>query len=96
MKTKGSTIARTIVLAIVIINAVLKVLGISPIEIDESQVYEALTAVSVIVVPIWTWWKNNSFTVEAKKADEILHIMREEGLPAVEELMQLTGVGSVK
>jgi SPP1 family holin len=89
MKTRTDTIARTIILALVLINAVLKMLGMTPIELDDNVIYEAVTVISMIVVPIWTWWKNNSFTIEAKKADEILKIMREEGIPAVEQLLDM-------
>lgn len=89
MKTRTDTIARTIILAIVLINAVLRIVGISPIELDENNIYTAVTAISMVVVPIWTWWKNNSFTIEAKKADEILKIMREDGIPAVEQLLDM-------
>ena len=89
MKTRTDTIARTIILALVLINAALKMLGMTPIELDDNVIYEAVTVISMIVVPIWTWWKNNSFTIEAKKADEILKIMREEGIPAVEQLLDM-------
>jgi len=89
MKVKTDTIARTIILGLVIINAVLKIMGIAPIEIQESYIYDLVTAVTVVVVPIWTWWKNNSFTIGAIKADEILEIIREEGIPAVEQLIDM-------
>ena len=61
MNVKPDTIARTIILGLVLVNAVLKILGIAPIEIEESSIYDLVTAITIVVVPIWTWWKNNSF-----------------------------------
>lgn len=86
MKTRIDTIARTIVLVIVLINMVLDIFGIAPIEIREDIVYQAVSAIAMIVAAIWAWWKNNSFTKEAKTADEILRLMRVEGIPAMEQL----------
>ena len=34
--------------------------------------YVITTILSTIIVPIWTWWKNNSITKHARKADEYL------------------------
>ena len=93
MKTKTTTIARTIILFLVIVNIVLNILGITPIEFDENQIYELVTVVTAVVVPIWAWWKNNSFTIEAKKADEILELLRTEGIPAIDELLQIICIG---
>ena len=89
MKTKPETIARTIVLVIALINMILNIFGIAPIEIREDMIYHAVTALFVIGAAIWTWWKNNSFTKEAKTADEILRLMREDGIPAMEQLYAL-------
>lgn len=89
MKTKTETIARTIALAIVLINAVFKIIGFTPIDLDENVIYEAVTAISMVIVPIWAWWKNNSFTIEAKAADEVLELLRTEGIPAVEQIYDI-------
>ena len=74
---KKSTIVRTILLLIVLINLVLKAFGIDLIPIDESKIYtivELLIEVAVIVV---AFWKNNSFSEKAIKADEFLQSLRE-------------------
>jgi SPP1 family holin len=74
---KKSTIVRVIMLAIVLVNLVLKAFGIDLIPIDESviaSIVEMLIEVAVIVV---AFWKNNSFTPKAIKADEFLQQLRE-------------------
>lgn len=74
---KKTTIVRTIALLIVLVNLVLKAFGVDVIPIDESKIYtivELLIEVAVIVV---AFWKNNSFTPKAIKADEFLQQLRE-------------------
>ena len=63
---------RTIMLAITLLNDLLIFYGKSPLNIDENTVYQIVTVLSTIIVPVWTWWKNNSITKHAKKADEYL------------------------
>lgn len=77
MKIKKSTIVRTILLLIVLVNLVLKAFGVNLIPIDENMIYnivELLIEVAVIVV---AFWKNNSFSPKAIKADEYLRNLRE-------------------
>ena len=74
---KKSTIVRAIMLLIVLINLVLKAFGIDVISVEESliaSIVEMLIEVAVIVV---AFWKNNSFTPKAIKADEFLQQLRE-------------------
>lgn len=92
MKTKPETIARTIILALALINATLNIFGIAPIEIQEDVIYQAVTAIAMIAAAVWAWWKNNSFSPEAKHADEILRIIREKGIPALEEIYAIFAI----
>ena len=66
------TVVRTIMLVITLLNDLLIFYDKSPLNIDENTVYQIITILSTIIVPIWTWWKNNSITKHAKKADEYL------------------------
>lgn len=70
MKVETSTIIRTIVLIIALINQILSVTGHSPLPITDDQVNELVTLAITVCVSIWTWWKNNSFTQSALMADE--------------------------
>lgn len=76
MKISKSTIVRTILVAIVIINFVLEKLGVDLIPVDESKIamiVETLIELAVIVVG---FWKNNSFSEAAIKADEFMKELR--------------------
>jgi SPP1 family holin len=69
---RPDTIARTIVLAIALVNAALALMGLPALAIEEPLVYEVISGVFVISAAVWAWWKNNSFTKEAQAADEVM------------------------
>jgi len=73
---KKATIVRTVLLLIVIINMILKASGKQIINVDESQVYEVVELLISLAIIIVSWWKNNSFTENAQKADEYLAELR--------------------
>lgn len=77
MKIKTETIIRTIVLALALINQVLAIYGKERIPITEDEVYQLLTLVFTIGSSLWAWWKNNSFTQPAIKADEYMEQLRQ-------------------
>ena len=67
---------RLVVLVILLINQTLMVLGWSPLPFSEEQIYEGVSSVALVVTAIYTWWKNNSVTKEAEKADEYLRQLK--------------------
>lgn len=67
------TIARTIVLAVALVNQVLTILGLNPLPFSDNQIYEAITAVFTVIASVIAWWKNNSFTQAALKGDEVMN-----------------------
>jgi SPP1 family holin len=80
-KIKPETILRTIVLIIALINQALAIFGREALPITEDEVYEVyrvITYIITLVVSMWAWWKNNSFTLPAIKADEYLEQLRKE------------------
>lgn len=79
MKVKTETIIRTICLILALINQVLIAFGKQPLPIADEQVYTIVSTLVTVGVGLWTWWKNNSFTPEAIKADEYLAKLREGG-----------------
>lgn len=79
MKVKTETIIRTVVLIVALINQGLTVIGWNLIPITDDQIAEVITLVFTIGASLWAWWKNNSFTYEARKADELLDSMRKKG-----------------
>lgn len=76
MEIKASTIARTAVLALALANQVLSVAGRSPLPIDSATLEPWVTTGLTTAAALWAWWKNNSFTPEAIRADELLKEMR--------------------
>lgn len=78
MKISKGTIVRTILLLIAIINMGLQHFGIDVIKVDEegiASIVEYIIETAIIVVG---FWKNNSYTENAIKADEILKRMKED------------------
>lgn len=72
MTIKTDTIIRTLVLIVALINQALTVTGKSILPITDDQISEIVTLVITIGASLWAWWKNNSFTKPAIKADEVL------------------------
>ena len=76
MKVKTETIIRTIVLILALANQVLAIYGKDKIPVTEDEVYQLVTLIVTIGSAIWAWWKNNSFTQPAIKADEYKEQLR--------------------
>lgn len=77
MKIKPATIARTAVLALALANQILSVAGLSPLPIDSATLEPWVTTGLTTAAALWAWWKNNSYTPEAIRADELMKEMRE-------------------
>lgn len=73
---KIGTIVRLIVMILSMVNMLLTVNGKNPLPWSEDEMYIGLSQVAAILTTVWTWWKNNSFTKEAIKADEYLEDLR--------------------
>lgn len=72
MKIKTETIIRTVILVVALINQGLTVAGMSLLPITDDQITECITLLITIGASLWAWWKNNSFTDKAIKADQLL------------------------
>jgi len=68
-KVKPATVARTVVLALALVNQLLSASGKSPLPIDSASVEQWVTAGLTTAAAIWAWWENNSFSQEAMQAD---------------------------
>lgn len=77
MKVKSETIARTICLIITLINQALAIAGKEKIPITENQIYQTVSLIATVGISLWNWWKNNSFTPAAIKADEFMKKLKE-------------------
>lgn len=82
MNFKGVSVqtwARTIVLILALISQLCVILGKSSKAIDVDQWQEYATYILTVIGSIWSWWKNNSFTADAQKADKYLKGESENG-----------------
>lgn len=76
-KISKGTIVRTIMIAIVVINMILKKFGISPLNTDQNTVASIVEMVIEVGAIVCAWWYNNSFSLAAKKADRFFQAVKE-------------------
>ena len=69
----AQTWVRTVVLILALINQALVVFGITKSEIEIETWTQYVSYAFTVITAVWTWWKNNSFTLKAQEADNILH-----------------------
>ena len=74
---KADTIARTIVLALALINQVLAIVGKDALPFTEDSVYQISRLIATLITSGIAWWKNNSFTQAAIEADELKEKLKE-------------------
>ena len=78
MKISKGTLIRTIILALALVNQVLAMLGLSPLNIADDDISTVISTAWTIIAAAAAWWKNNSFTKEAIGADAYLDGLRRE------------------
>lgn len=71
MTVKKDTIIRTIVLILALVNQILTSTGHSVIPVDSEELAEVIAWIITAIASLCAWWKNNSFTKNAIKCDEI-------------------------
>ena len=76
MKISKGTLIRTIILALALINQVLAMLGLSPLNIADDDISTVISTAWTIVAAAVAWWKNNSFTDAAIRADKFMHDLK--------------------
>lgn len=79
MNITSGTIARTIILVLALLNQILTAMGHSVINISDESINTLISTGFTIVTAIVAWWKNNSFTQSALKADEVMREGKENG-----------------
>lgn len=71
-KVEKGTVIRTIVNIVAMVNLGLTLAGKNPIPYSETEIYTGLSVAAEVCTNLWTWWKNNSFTKAAIRADGLL------------------------
>ena len=75
---KTETIIRTVLLVIALGNQILAALGKSPIPVDDKAVTDLISTAATVIMSLWSWWKNNSFTQAAIEADDYMRELKSE------------------
>ena len=73
---KKETIIRTIVLVVALVNQALTIVGKSPLPFEAEEITEGLSYLFTVVAALWSWWKNNSFTSAAIRADNVMDALK--------------------
>ncbi len=73
---KKDTIARTVVLALALMNQILAVTGRETLPFAQEDIYQLISLVCTLVTSCLAWWKNNSFTKPAIASDLYLNLFR--------------------
>lgn len=76
-KITAGTIARTIILAVALLNQIMTAAGKSALPIEDETVTQLVTNIFTIAAAVAAWWKNNSFTKAALMADSDLKVYKE-------------------
>lgn len=72
----AGTIIRTVLMVVALINLFLQMLGKNVIPFTNDEIASAITYVYTAVVTIAVWWKNNSFTKNARVCDAVLSVLK--------------------
>lgn len=72
------TAIRTAVLFVTMVNHLLSMSGKPLIPIEDVQLERLISSAAVIIAAIVAWWKNNSFSQPALKADQYLKNIRKD------------------
>lgn len=77
MKVSKGTIIRTSILVLALVNTSLQLMGWDVLPFGEEQLESAITIILNTGASLTVWWKNNSFSDEAIKADKVMKEKKE-------------------
>ena len=69
-RISAGTMARTVILALALINQILTAAGKPIINISDDNINMLISSGFTVITAIIAWWKNNSFTKKAIDADK--------------------------
>ena len=79
MNISVGTIARTACLVLALTNQILSAAGKPVLPIQDDQLESLVTTGLTVAACLAAWWKNNSFTPAAIKADQTLKVYQSAG-----------------
>lgn len=71
-KVKADTIARTIILALALVNQLLSASGHAVIPIPNADIETLVSTGFTVIMAVVNWWYNNSFTQAALRGDKVM------------------------
>ena len=78
-KIDAGTIARTIILALALINQILSITNHPVIPISDESIESLVSYAVTVLATLWAWWKNNSFTQAALQGDAQKNLFKKNG-----------------
>ena len=79
MNVSAGTIARTLCLGLALTNQILSATGHQVLPIEDEQINTLVTTGLTVAASLAAWWKNNSFTPAAIRADQTLKVYQSAG-----------------
>lgn len=89
-KISTGTVIRTIALIVALLNMLLTAFGKNPLPFSDEEVYSGLSAVAAVAAALAAWWKNNSFSACALQADDMLKVLKADGITEDESVQETT------
>lgn len=87
-KVDRNTVSRLVLLIIALVNQIANMTGLySQINVD-SVLVDIISVAFVMVMSFWCYWKNNSWTQDARIGDAVLHAMEDNDL-TMEDILEL-------
>lgn len=77
-KITAGTISRTIILAVALVNQLLSAAGYGVLPIEDATIEQLVSACFTVGAALAAWWKNNSFTQAAIKADYVKNVYKQD------------------
>ena len=71
-KIETGTIVRTALLGLALTNQILSATGNPILPREDAQLETLITTSMTVGASLWSWWKNNAFTPEARQAEAYL------------------------
>lgn len=78
MKVSAGTIARTIILALALINQVLTATGHNVINVSDEDINTLISTIFTVGAAIVAWWKTNGFTKAGIKGEQYIKELKAE------------------
>ena len=72
LEIEPATIARTIVFIVAWINQLFAFVGLPVVDFEPEATYLSISSTITFLISVYTFWKNNSFTIGARIGDIVM------------------------